>query len=195
MLLPSPSATETSFSDRLKLCQRLVSAFILSRVDYCNAVLAGLPASTLAPLQRVLNAAARFVTGAAQRAHVTGIMKSLHWLPIAYRIRFKLCVLMFSVNNGTSPQYLSDTTTRISSLPGHRRLRSAPSNDYDIPRTKTKFGERAFSVAGQREWNTLPANIRNITDLSSFKRAIKTHFSNRHMHTKQLTALYLLVLC
>ena len=49
-----------------------------SRFDYCNAVLAGLPTSTLAPLQRVLNAAARFVAGAVSRKHVCGIMKSLH---------------------------------------------------------------------------------------------------------------------
>ena len=39
----------------------LVSAFVLSRVDYCNAVLSGLPQSTIAPLQRVLNAAASVV--------------------------------------------------------------------------------------------------------------------------------------
>ena len=82
--------------------QRLVSAFMLSRVDYCNAVLAGLPTSTLAPLQRILNAAACFVAGATSRTHVSGIMKSLHWLPIAYRIRFKLCVLMHGIHNGTS---------------------------------------------------------------------------------------------
>ena len=40
---------------------RLVSALVLSRLDYCNAVLTGLPVSTLAPLQRVLHAAARVV--------------------------------------------------------------------------------------------------------------------------------------
>ena len=68
--------------------QRLASAFILSRVDYCNTVLAGLPTSTLAPLQRVLNAAARVVAGGTLHTHVSGIMKSLHWLPIAYRIHF-----------------------------------------------------------------------------------------------------------
>ena len=55
--------------------QRLASAFILSRVDYCNAMLAGLPTSTLAPLQRVLNAAARFLAGATSRTHDSGIMK------------------------------------------------------------------------------------------------------------------------
>ena len=156
--------------------QRLASAFILSRVDYCNAMLARLPTSILAPLQRVLNAAAHFVAGATSRTHVSGIMKSLHWLPIAYRIRFKLCVLMHSVHNGTSPSYLTDTTTPISSLPGHHQLRSAMMTEYDIPRIRTKFGDKAFSVAEPREWNALPADIRNITDLSSFKRAIKTHF-------------------
>ena len=68
-----------------------MSAFILSPIDYCNAVLAGLPASTRALLQRGLNAAARVVAGTAARANVICIMKSLHWLRIAYRIRFKLC--------------------------------------------------------------------------------------------------------
>ena len=154
--------------------QRLASAFILSRVDYCNAV--RLPTSPLAPLQRVLNASARFVAGATSRTHVSGIMKSLHWLPIAYRIRFKLCVLMHGVHNGTSPSYLTDTTTPISSLPGHRQLRSAMTTEYDIHRTRTTFEDVAFSIAGPREWNALPADITNITDLSSFKRTIKTHF-------------------
>ena len=97
--------------------QRVASAFILSRVDYCNAVLAGLPTSTLASLQRVLN--------------VSDIMKSLHWLPIAHRIRFKLCVLMHGGHNGISPSYLTDTTTPISSLPEHRQLRSAMTTEYD----------------------------------------------------------------
>ena len=144
--------------------QLLASAFILSRVDYCNAVLAGLPTSTLAPLQRVLNAAARFVAGATSHTHVSSIMKSLHWLSIAYRIYFKLSVLMHGIHNGTSPSYLTDTTTPISSLPGHCQLRSAMTTEYDIPRTRTNFGDRAFSVAGPREWNALPADIRNITD-------------------------------
>ena len=156
--------------------QRLASAFILSRVDYCNAILAGLPTSTLAPLQRVLNAAARFLASATSRTNVSGIMKSLHWLQIAYRIRFKLSVLMHGVHNGTSPSYLTDTTTPISSLLGHRQLRSAMTTEYDIPHTRTKFGNRAFSVARPREWNSLPVDIRNIIDLSSFKRAIKTLF-------------------
>ena len=111
--------------------QRLVSAFILSRIDYCNAARAGLPATTLAPLVRVLNAAARLVTGT-NEVHTTEMMRSLHWLQIAYRIRFKLCVLVHDIVNGRSPAYLSDTTTRTSSLPGRSRLRSAGTNQFDV---------------------------------------------------------------
>ena len=105
-------------------------------------------------------------------------MKSLHWLPIAYRIRFKLCVLMHGVHNRTSPSYLTDATIPISSLPGHRRLHSVRTTEYNIPCTRTNFEDRAFSFVGPREWNDLFADIRNITDFSSFKWAIKIHFCN-----------------
>ena len=86
--------------------QRLVSAIILSRVDYCNVVLAGLPASSLAPLQRVLNAAARFVADLRPRDHVTGTLRDLHWLPIGTRITYKLCTLMHASVHGAVPVYI-----------------------------------------------------------------------------------------
>jgi len=60
----------------------LVSAFILSRLDYCNVVLAGLPKSTIAPLQRVQNAAARLVARLGSRDHVTSTIRDLHWVPV-----------------------------------------------------------------------------------------------------------------
>ena len=127
--------------------QRFLSTFFISRLDYCNAVPAGLPTSTLAPLQRALNAAARLMVGTVAGDRVGDVMRSLHWLPIAYRIRFKLCLLMHAVNNGTSPAYIAGITTPTSTLPGHRRLRSAATNQHEIPRTRSMFGDRAFSVA------------------------------------------------
>ena len=66
--------------------QRLVSAFVIARLDYCNSVMAGLPASSLAPLNRVLSAAVRLVAGLERRDHVTEHMKRLHWLPIQFQI-------------------------------------------------------------------------------------------------------------
>ena len=72
--------------------QRLVSALVLSRIDYCNVVLVELPATSLAPLQRVINPAARFVANLRPCSH---ILRDLHWLPIHERILYKVCLMMF----------------------------------------------------------------------------------------------------
>ncbi len=74
--------------------QLLVQALVLSRLDYCNALLAGLPISSIKPLQLIQNAAARLIFNEPKRMHVTPLFISLHWLPIAARIKFK--ALMFA---------------------------------------------------------------------------------------------------
>ena len=86
---------------------RLFTAFISSRMDYCKAVLAGLPKSTLAPLQRVQNAAARLILGISPNDHVTPALQQLRWLPITYQIIYKLSILKHLVHTGRSPTYLS----------------------------------------------------------------------------------------
>ena len=144
--------------------QRLVSATILSRVDYCNVVHAGLPASYLAPLQRVLNAAARFVADLHPRDHVTGTLRDLHCLPIKTRITYKLCTLMHASVHGAAPVYIRNMLTSVTELPGHSHLCSAASGLYDVPRTRTKFGTRSFSVAGPTAWNALPLELRATAD-------------------------------
>ena len=84
----------------------LVSAFVTTRMDYCNSILAALPQSSIDPLQRVQNAAARLITGTGTREHITPALQSLHWLPVKFRITFKLCVLMHLVHIGRAPAYL-----------------------------------------------------------------------------------------
>ena len=76
---------------RRDVTAKLISALVISRLDYGNAVLAGLPRSTIAPLQRALNAAARLVLGLRPRNHITAALIVLHWLPVAARIEYKLC--------------------------------------------------------------------------------------------------------
>ena len=65
---------------------RLIYAFVLSRIDYCIAILAGLPSALLDRLQRVINSAARLVLRVRRRDHMTRHLKYLSWLPIAKRI-------------------------------------------------------------------------------------------------------------
>ena len=76
----------------------LVSAFVTTKMDYCNSILAALPQSSIDPLQRVQKAAARLITGTRTREHITLALQSLHWLPLKFRITFKLCVLMHLVH-------------------------------------------------------------------------------------------------
>ena len=73
-------------------------------------------------------------------------------------------------------EYIRDIVHPLSTLSGRNRLRAAASGQFDIPRTRTVFGERAFSVAGQREWNTLPQVLSDITNREAFKRALKTYY-------------------
>jgi len=90
------------------ITKRLVSAFVLSRLDYCNAALAGLPQTTLRP-QRALNAAARLVANLGCRNHITPAMKELHWLPINQRITYKLGLMMHFIHT----QQYTDSWPRV----------------------------------------------------------------------------------
>ncbi len=85
--------------------QLLVQALVISRLDYCNALLAGLPSNTIKPLQMIQNAAARLVFSEPKRAHVTPLFISLHWLPVAARIKFKTLMLAYRTATGSAPAY------------------------------------------------------------------------------------------
>ena len=86
----------------------LVSAFIASRVDYCNAILYGVSAKVTRRLQMVLNAAARLVVGTGKYDHIMPALRDvLHWLPVPQRTEFKIAVLAFDCVRGTGPAYFN----------------------------------------------------------------------------------------
>ena len=95
-------------------------------------MLARLSHSTLAPLQRVRHAAVRLVAGLGPRDHMTDSMKALHWLPVPYRIKLKMWVLMHAVVIGTSPVYIKDLLTPTKDIAGRSNLRSAAAGDFSV---------------------------------------------------------------
>ena len=161
-----------------EVTQQLVLALIMSRLDCCNSVLAALPTSTLQPLQRVQNTAARLVFGSSRSDHVTPTLIQLHWLPVSYRIKFKLCCLVHAINYGRSPAYLTETVQSVGASRSRCGLRSSStlSMDYSLPWLRTKFGERAFSHAGPATWNALPDQIRTVADPVKFRKLLKSHY-------------------
>ena len=155
-------------------CEILVHAFISSKLNHCNSLLHGLPKYLLARLQVVQNAAARVVTLTSKHDHITPILINLHWLPVEFRITFKVLLLVYKALHGLAPSYISDL---LNFKTYSRSLRSSCKEYLVVPRSRLKtYGHRAFSIAGPKLWNDLPLEIRKCASVATFKKSLKTFF-------------------
>jgi hypothetical protein len=157
-----------------KVCHQLVQAMVISILDYGNSLLVGLPKVLTDKLQSIQNSAAKLILQKNRDYSASSCLKTLHWLPIEYRIKFKVLCYLYKCLNGAAPQYL---TSMFSLRTSRYSTRSANSSNLEVPRTKTKtFGDRAFSVVGAKLWNDLPLPIRQADSFECFKKQLKTHF-------------------
>ena len=155
----------------------LVQSLIVSRVDYCNSLFVGLPNKILKRLQSVLNRAARLIYQLPPRVPTTTFMIDLHWLPIKARIEFKICLITFKVLKVRQPQYLFDLLIPLAAGAG-TELRSMddPFRLHE-PRAvgERSFDDRSFSYVAPRLFNRLPAAIKQLNSVETFKKHLKTH--------------------
>ncbi len=134
--------------------QLLVQVLVISRLDYCNALLAGLPSNTIKPLKMIQNAAAPLVFNEPKRAHVTPLFVSLHWLPVAPRIQFKTLMLAYRTTTGSAPTYFHSL---LQIYTPSRSLRSASEQRLVVPSQRgSKSLSRTFSFTIPGWWNDLP---------------------------------------
>lgn len=162
--------------------ETVIHAFITSRLDYCNALFVGVSGSSLARLQMVQNAAARLLTGVRKYEHITPVLASLHWLPVRYRINFKILLFVFKSLNGLAPSYISELILLHTPT---RSLRSADKLLLQVPKTNRKLrGDRAFSVVAPKLWNDLPQPIKKATSVTHFKSLLKTYLFSLAFNTR-----------
>ena len=150
---------------------QIAVALVSSKLDYCNSLFHNMPVKDIARLQRVQNCLAKGVTWAPRFSRSIPI---LYWLPIKFRIHFKICTITFRTINmlkDNQPAYLADLLVRpkFSKYP-----RSTNSNRFVVLRIKTDTGSRAFSTSGPALWNDLPVSIRNIETIRTFRKLLKS---------------------
>ena len=156
----------------LESAKLLVRALVSSRLDYCNSLLCGIAETDLAKL-RVLNHLACVVTKSPPSTRSVSLLRTLRWLPIKYRVHFKICLLTYRALHEEQPVYLRSLIATF--LPS-RSLRSNRGITLSVPRIRTNTGARAFSsCAPPSLLNNLPLSVCSATSVANFRRRLKTY--------------------
>ena len=125
----------------------VASALVLwSRLDQVNSILYGAASKHINRLQRVQNALARIVT---QRPYTsplssTALLQNLHWLPIEWRVHFKLATLTYKALHTGQPPYLSELLQHYEPT---RTLWSSSFFQLSVPRYNLEFGSGTFRIS------------------------------------------------
>ena len=123
----------------------LVSAFVLSRIDYCNSLLFGSTHDVTSNLQRIQNYVARVILRLPMSSSITIHLKSLHWLPVKVRSIYKIACVCYHCHSSTALSYVTDM---LQKKPLHTR--NTRSSSYTMPllnrpaHSKATLGDRFF---------------------------------------------------
>ena len=139
-----------------------------------QSLFSGCPQYLLNRLQKVQNNAARVILKAPKSDYITTKLRTLHWLLIDTKIKYKLCSLCFGVITSTGPVFPSQLLKNYTSF---RQLRSSADIRilYILSVNTKSHGERSFFYTAPPLWNTLPKDIIFSQSAFSFRSALKIH--------------------
>ena len=150
----------------------LVHALVTSRLDTGKALLYEITERQLNKLQLTQNAAARMLTRTRKFHHVSPVLQRLHWLPVRYRIHFKLLFIWKALHD-IKPSFINELINLH--IPS-RQLRSSNKRLLNVPRTLSSYGDCAFSYSAPRVWNALLADLRLCDSLDILRNDFKDSF-------------------
>ena len=156
----------------------LIHAFVTGRLDYWNSLMYGLLQCQISKLQRVQNAAVRIALDLSKFWYITPALRQHHWLPVVKRIQFKILLLTFRAIHGLSPPYISELITVKPKSTYSLRLNNSNLLLPPTQKIMPTLDARSFAAAAPALWNKLPADIRNVASVNSFKKSIKTFLFN-----------------
>ena len=150
----------------------LVNSLVLSKLDYCNSLLANTSRENLRRLQIVQNNAARLVFRKKRFDSATPLLRALHWLPVEKRIVYKTCTTVYKALNNLAPTYIFNI---LELYVPRRSLRSSSDTTLLVkfPAVR-KIGEKSFKFFAPICWNSLPSAIRSSDSITHFKSSLKT---------------------
>ena len=166
----------------------LANALVSSRLDYYNLLFLSLTHFELRRLQLVQNSLCRVVTHSSKFSHITPQLKKLHWLPVRYRVQFKICFITYKILTQGQPVYLRDLIHPYTSFRNTRRstpkLKFLQTLTFDRRVHKSiKHFSNSFSHYAPALWNSFPLHVRNSLSVVSFRKHLKTHLFNSSFPT------------
>ena len=153
------------------MTKTIATSLVSSKLDSCNSILYNIPHREINKVQSVQNCLARVVTRSPRFCCVTPLLKSLHWFPVQFRIKYKICTLTYKVIHSCQPVYLHNL---LKPLNRTRNFRSSDDDQLVVSRVSSKMGGRAFSVAAPQHWNCIPLEIKKSKSAQSFRKKLKT---------------------
>ena len=151
----------------------LIPDYVISKIDYCNRLLYGIPNKLLNRIQRSQNNAARVVLGLHKFSHITPALATLHWLPVNRRVDFKIALLVYKATNGQAPYNIADL---LQPYDPPRKLCWADKLLSQPPCPLKSNGDRAFCCAAPVVWNNIHHSVKTAVTVDNFKVKLKTHF-------------------